>query len=357
MRSISRQEWLIYGAYGYTGELILEEALDNGRHPILAGRNGAKLKTLADKHGLNYRVFTVENAIDNLEGAGTLINCAGPFELTSEPMMDACLERGLNYFDITGEITVFQAAHKRNDAAVKAGVIICPGVGLDIVPTDCIAAKLKDELPDASQLELAFDFGTLPSMGTAVTAIQGIGLGGMVREKGELKAVGHARYIRKVPFPNSPQWAASVPWGDVFTSQISTGIPNAVVYTALPWTVCWALKVVNPIRNCLSGPKVQKGLTALAGKFLDDGPNEIARINHRTRFWGRVTTEDGRECTCTIVAPSTYAMTAELAIAIALKSETWDGEGGYFTASMLVGADFLTDRSGYKVELLKGQAK
>lgn len=347
----NREDWIIYGAYGYTGELVLEEALAQGRRPILAGRNEAKLKPIADTHGLPYRVFSVEAAAQNIDGAGTLINCAGPFDVTSEPMMDACLERGLNYFDLTGEIAVFQAAHARHNAALQAGVILCPGVGFDIVPTDCLAAMLQQQLPDATLLELAFDFGTLPSMGTTVTGIQAIGLGGFIRENGSVKNVGHGYRLRKIPFPGKTQWGTSVPWPDIFTSQISTGIPNAIVYAALPLLACWTFKLINPIRGFLASPGMQKRLISLAGKFLNAGPDEAARAKHRTRFWGRVTTDDGRECSGTIVGPSTYALTADTAIGIALLSESRDGTGGYFTPSMLVGADFLHARKGYKVEL------
>ena len=351
MKPENRQDWIIYGAYGYAGKLVLEEALAQGRRPIIAGRTEAKLKPIAESHGLQYRAFNVEDAAQNIDGAGTLINCAGPFDVTSEAMMDACLERNLNYFDLTGEISVFQAAHARHDAAQQAGIILCPGVGFDIVPTDCLAALLKQQLPDATLLELAFDFGTLPSMGTTVTAIQTIGLGGLIRENGQQKNVGHGYRIRKIPFPESAQWSTSVPWGDIFTSQISTGIPNAIVYAALPLMACWTFRLINPVRGFLARPGIQKRLISLAGKFLSAGPDAATRAKHRTRFWGRVTTEDGRECSGTIVGPSTYVLTADTMIAIALQSESWDGDGGYFTASMLVGADFLTNRKGYKVEL------
>ncbi|MFA9562367.1 MAG: saccharopine dehydrogenase, partial [Nitrospirota bacterium] len=143
----------------------------------------------------------------------------------------------------------------------------------------------------------------------------------------------------------------SVPWGDIFTSQISTGIPNAIVYAALPLLACWMFKLINPIRGFLARPGMQKRLISLAGKFLSGGPDAATRAKHRTRFWGRVTTNDGRECSGTIVGPSTYVLTADTTIGISLQSESWEGDGGYFTASMLVGANFLNARKGYKVEL------
>jgi short subunit dehydrogenase-like uncharacterized protein len=348
-----RKNWTIYGAYGYTGELVVQEAIKQGRKPVLAGRTEASLKQLSEKYDLPIRAFSVEDAADYLDGIGTLINCAGPFEVTAEPVMDACLKHGVHYFDITGEIPVFQAAYKRHDAAVKAKTVLCPGVGFDIVPTDCLAALLKLELPDATRLELAFDFGTPPSMGTTRTAIQNIGEGCLIREEGKLKNVKLGYRIRKVPFPGSDLWTVSLPWGDVFTAHISTGIPNVIVYGALPRFVCWLTRWSNPFRALLSRPGLQKWMISQAGKFLDDGPDEKTRADTHTEFWGRLSTDDGRECSGTISGPSVYDLTAETAVAIALKAEDDARGGGYFTASMLVGADFLSNRDGYKVEKLQ----
>lgn len=348
---MNRETWMIYGAYGYTGELVVREMLAQGRHPILAGRNEAKLKVLAEDYRLPFRVFTTSEATEQLDDVRLVINCAGPFASTAEPMMDACLAQGVHYLDITGEISVFQAAHKRHQAAVDAGVILCPGVGFDIVPTDCLAALLKRSLPEATHLELAFEFGSLPSLGTTRTAIQNIGAGCLIRENGELKRVVLGYRIRKIPFPRAELWAVSLPWGDVFTSQISTGIPNAIVYGALPRAACWAMRLTNPIQSILARPFAQKMLIALAKKFLTNGPDKVIREKTKSSFWGRVTTIDGREQTATITGPSAYLMSAELAVAIAREAESHKPPGGYFTASMLVGADFLSNREGYRVEI------
>lgn len=143
--STNHQDWIIYGANGYTGKLVVKEALKQGKRPILAGRSEEKLKPLAEKHCLSLRPFGAEEATAHLDGVGTLINCAGPFSRTAEPMMDGCLARSIHYFDVTGEIPIFQAAHRRHQEAKDAGVILCPGVGFDIVPTDCLAALLGNK--------------------------------------------------------------------------------------------------------------------------------------------------------------------------------------------------------------------
>jgi short subunit dehydrogenase-like uncharacterized protein len=265
--------------------------------------------------------------------------------------MDACINNKAHYFDISGEISVYQAAHSRDDRAGKAGVVVCPGAGFDIVPTDTLAALLARELPQASHLELAFNFGSLPSQGTARTAIINIGDGGLIRKDGELTPVGLGYHVSKIAFPNGAKTAVSLPWGDVFTAYHSTGIPNTLVYCALPAALCWGQKLTNPIRGLLARPFMQRMLLGLMEKFLDAGPTEETRATAGTEFWGRAKAADGREVSATLTGPSVYVMTAELSVAAALHAETTSPDGGYYTASKLLGADFLSDRAGYKVEV------
>ncbi|MCH2899060.1 hypothetical protein K3W01_15090, partial [Listeria monocytogenes] len=76
---------------------------------------------------------------------------------TSTPMIAACRAAGTHYVDITGEIAVFEQAPAGDAEAREAGIVVCPGVGFDVIPTDCLAACLKEALPDAQRLALGFD--------------------------------------------------------------------------------------------------------------------------------------------------------------------------------------------------------
>jgi short subunit dehydrogenase-like uncharacterized protein len=351
MSNENEKTWLIYGAYGYSGELIVQEAISKQRRPVVAGRNETKTRAVAEKFGLPYRVFAASGAGKNLQGIDILINCAGPFAQTAAPMMDACIEHGVHYYDISGEISVYQAAHARHELACKAGVVLCPGTGFDIVPTDTLAALLAEQLPEATHLELAFNFASLPSQGTARTAIGNIGAGGLIRKNGELTPVGLGYRISKIPFPKGTKTAVSMPWGDVFSAYHSTEIPNTLVYCAMPAALCWSQKLTNPIRGFLARPLMQRLLCSMVAKFLDAGPDENSRKIAGTEFWGKAIAANGKQVSGSMTAPSVYVMTAELSVAIALHTETLAPCGGYFTASKLLGADFLKGRNGYKVSI------
>ena len=109
--------WMVYGANGYTGELIAREAARRGLKPILAGRSPGKIAPLASELGLEARVFDLGDVAPQtaaaLEGVSLVLHCAGPFSATSAPMIAACLRAHAHYFDITGEISVFEHAMGR----------------------------------------------------------------------------------------------------------------------------------------------------------------------------------------------------------------------------------------------------
>jgi short subunit dehydrogenase-like uncharacterized protein len=337
---------MIYGAYGYTGELVVREAAKRGLRPVIAGRSAAKLEPLAKELRLEHRTFPVEDASAHLDGIGTLINCAGPFSQTAAALTGACIAGRVHYVDVTGEIPALAHCHGLDAAAREAGVILCPGAGFDVVPTDCLAAELKARMPDAVSLTLAFSFGTQPSVGTAKTTIEGLKTGGMIRRDHVLTPVPDGYDIRRIPFPQGERWGATVPFGDVFTAGVSTGIPNIMVYSATPFMGAMMMRIANPLRRLLASEFVQTRLTRLVERKLSGGPDAQARAEQRTEFWGEVVDAGGHRLSLGFTAPNVYALTVDTVLEIAAHCGAQTGKAGFFTPSMLMGRDFVTSRPG-----------
>ena len=182
---------LIYGCYGYTGKLICELLKDSRYQIILAGRDAEKVAAMAASYQWEGRSFTLddeETLCSTLSEVKMTIHCAGPFQHTAQPMLAACIKTGTHYTDITGELNVFEYAAQLNSKAALSGVMILPGTGFDVVPSDCLSNWLYNKMPDADSLTLALysPDGKL-SHGTARTVIENIGEGGKIRENGELK--------------------------------------------------------------------------------------------------------------------------------------------------------------------------
>jgi short subunit dehydrogenase-like uncharacterized protein len=282
---------LIYGASGYTGELLAQEAVRRGHRPTLAGRSRQKLEPLADRLGLPLAIADLEDASGlrrAIDGHALVLHAAGPFIQTSLPMVKACLELGAHYLDITGEIPVFEQTFAHDAQARHRGVALIPGVGFDVVPTDCLAAYVADRLDDAEALDIAFDAVGSPSAGTLVTTLGGLEQGGMVRRGGELQYWPLGKGAQTVRFPHEPKMAVPIPWGDLVTAFHTTGIPEITTYMALPPVEIVLLRAVTPLlRLGLRSTRVRDLLAAAIRKAVK-GPDETSRATDRSFVWARV---------------------------------------------------------------------
>src|SRR5215467_14583047 len=268
----NRAGWLIYGASGYTGHLVALEARRQGLYPVLAGRRAGPIETLAEDLGLPARVFDLGDAraaAAALADMAVVSHCAGPFSTTSAQMIDACLRSRTHYVDITGELDVFLAAQRRHADAQAAGIVICPGVGFDVIPTDCMAAVLKEAQPDATHLVLAFDARGPMSPGTARTMVRSLRLGkhgSRVRRNGVLEEVPLPPRWRNIDFAGGSATAIAIPWGDLATAWFSTGIPNIETYAAVPRAVAIASRALNWVRPLLKSAPGRTLLQWLANR-------------------------------------------------------------------------------------------
>jgi saccharopine dehydrogenase (NAD+, L-lysine-forming) len=339
----SSADVLIYGANGYTGALIAEQAVESGLAPIVAGRNAEEVQRLASRLGLPHRVFGLASPDEveaGIAGASLVLHCAGPYSTTSRPMVDACLKKSAHYLDITGELRVLESVLSRDAEARAAGVVLLPAVGFDVVPTDCMAAKLHAELPGAVRLELAFSGGLAPSPGTAKTAVEGLHIGALVRRDGQFVTL-KAPLTREIPFGDSPQFAMSIPWGDLVTAHYSTGIPTITVYTVVPRGVARMAPMLRFWSPVLRVPSVIKFLQREVEKRAK-GPSPEQRASFRMWVWGRVEDEGGRAVEGHLDIPEGYRLTVMAALESAKRVLSGDVMPGATTPSRAFGADFVT---------------
>ena len=339
--------WLLYGANGYTGELIAREAVRRGLAPVLAGRSAERIAPLARELVLEHRVADLGDtgALDDaVRGMSAVLHCAGPFAHTSRAMVDACLRAGAHYLDITGEIPVFEACAARGDEARRAGVMLLPGVGFDVAPTDCLAAHLKRRLPTATHLALGFQVAASVSRGTARTAIENIHRGGMVRVDGRLTPIATGSRTRTIDFGRGPVTAAAIPWGDVATAFHSTGIPNVEVYMAAAGSAATMLSVSRMIRPLLGLPPVQALLKAAVGR-APRGPSLDERTRGRSDLWGEAR-DASTTVTSRLVTPESYALTVQTALLAVTKTLAGGARPGFRTPSLAFGADFILEIAG-----------
>ncbi len=333
---------LLYGATGFTGKLIAREARARQAGVVLAGRNPNTLKAVARQFDLPWRTFDLADRgkLDAaLKGVSVVLNAAGPFSATARPIADACLAGGAHYLDITGEIDVFEALFARDAEAKRAGVTLMPGVGFDVVPSDCLAAHLKRRLPDATHLTLYLAAGFNVSRGTAKTAIEGIANGARARRNGRLVMLGRPD-TGSCDFGRGLRPTIQIPWGDLSTAFHSTGIPNIEVHVEAPPTLQALALTPGFLRSLLALPPAQLFLKALADR-QPEGPSDEARRRRRSILVGMARNAKGEAVRTRLKAPEGYTLTARTSLDAAMRVAAGDFKPGFQTPSLAFGPDYI----------------
>jgi short subunit dehydrogenase-like uncharacterized protein len=340
---------LVYGANGYTGKLIAGLCAQYGLRPVLAGRRRSAIAQLATQYRLEHRVFGLEDgaAIDEgLRDIGIVLHCAGPFSRTSRPMADACLRNRAHYLDITGEIEVMESLAARDAEAREAGIMFMPGTGFDVVPSDCLALHLKQQLPSATRLMLGIRGTGGLSHGTATTMLEHRTRGGVIRRDGQLRRVPTAWRTREIDFGDGKlRTAITIPWGDIATAYHTTGIPNIEVYAAVPKATRYAALAARYLGPVLASSFVKERLQ----RRIDArpaGPDEAQLQAGASFVWGRVEDDAGNFAEARLRGPNGYLLTAHTALHILKRVRQGDATPGFQTPARQYGADFILEIAG-----------
>lgn len=338
---------LIYGAYGYTGALVAGQAVKMGMEPVLAGRDPSRLQPLADKLGLDAVTFKVtdEDAVRRtLEPFSVLLNCAGPFVRTWRAMTRACLQTKTHYLDITGELEVIEGCAELDGAARTGGITIMPGVGFDVVPTDCMAAMLVKRLPDASSLTLAFKGMGQASRGTATTAAAYLGDRPIVRRDNKLEArTGNP--FAQIDFGEGPERVVATTWGDVVTAWHTTGVPTIEVFLQPPADMANLLKLPMFVRRFLAS-SLGRPLVDAQLRKMPAGPDEHARAVGRCVIYGRAENPEGDRVERRLTTVEGYRLTSITAATIARIALAGGLPPGFQTPAGALGAEFILSIEG-----------
>jgi short subunit dehydrogenase-like uncharacterized protein len=322
--------------------------LEYGLRPILAGRDAVKLERQATELGVECRISGLNDpeTLDRaLKGVSVVLHCAGPYLHTSKPMVDACLRTGVHYLDLTGEIPVYTALAARDKEAKARGVMVLPGVGFDVVPTDCLAVHLKQRLPSATRLTLAFQTegpAGLPP-GTQRTTIELIPYGNRVRRNGRLELPEQAQKTRSIDFGKGPVLAAWLTWGDVFTAYTSTGIPNIEDYAVLPESARRLLATFNTLRPLFKIALLRNMLK----RWVKPGPTADQRARTVTHVWGEVEDDQGHKAVSRLHGPEAGVVwTTRAALAAVKKVLSGNAPPGFQTPGLAYGPDFVLECEG-----------
>ena len=343
---MQNKTWMLYGCTGYSGKLIAQEAHRRGLKPILAGRSASNTKTLAHELGLPYRVFDLSDPLkikNRIEDCFMLFNAAGPFSATGIPMLEACISTKTHYLSLAGDVPILQEMHGYHARARQADIVLGVGLGFDVIPTDCIAAVLKEAMPDATHLTLGFDGMNTMSAGSTKEFLESLAEPFWARRNGKL--VPFKMQSREERFGDEKKFAMTLVWGDAVSAFYSTGIPNIDIFISASRTLVGVMRALYILRPLFQSSVVRHGLNNLIDKWVD-GPSYSARTSGVTNLFGEVQDSQGNRKRVTLKTASEYELTylgALHGIEHVLKHTP---PGGYYTPSQLLGARAIEEIDG-----------
>lgn len=339
-----KNDFVLYGANGYTGDLIARLCNAYGLRPLLAGRNKEAIQNLASELDLEYSIVDLQDSAgldELLKGQKLVIHAAGPFSKTAKQMVEACIKNQVHYTDINGDISCFELVKSYNQLAKKANCMLMPGVGFDVVPTDSVAKRISETFPQIHSLQLAFaSIGSSVSHGTATTMAEKLGEGGAKRVNGVITKTPLGENGMYVDLGKKHLFVMSIPWGDISTAHHTTGIPNIETFFAVKPTVYkwmkfqrffnWLLQT-NLIRNYVKKKINQRPA----------GPNERMRENGKSLVWGKGINEAGESKIVRLIGPEGYTFTAHASLVIAKEILQGNWASGYQTPAGHYGSELV----------------
>lgn len=346
------KSFLIYGANGFVGREAAALAVSQGHRPIVAGRSQAAVEALAAALGLEARVFALDQAdsMDRaLEGVTAVLHCAGPYQNTFRPMVEGCLRSRVHYLDLTGELSVYLGLMRYDAEAREKGVMILPGAGFDVVPTDCLAAHLHGRLPSATRLTLAFQTrgprGFPP--GTANTFAANLQEPVRVLHDGRVVEANDQTKTRMIDFGRGPRLSSLATWGDLVMAHRSTGITHIEEYLAYSERQRQLLAVRQALRPLFRFRVARRFMRRL----VPTGSTAEERATATTSIWGEVIDEAGRTAIARMHGPEAGVVwTTRAALSILAHILAGDAPPGFQTPATAYGFALALEAEGVSWE-------
>ncbi|KZX53179.1 hypothetical protein A3711_15940 [Erythrobacter sp. HI00D59] len=225
---------MIYGAAGYTGRMVSANAEAAGIDLVVAGRpQGAeRIAALAAELRCDFRLFAADDEIareEALSDIAVLLNCAGPYKYTAEPLMRACLATKVHYLDIAAELDSYRLAERLDSEATSAGVMLLPGSGGSVAMLGSLAGHAAKRVSRPHRLAIALQVAGGFSRGSAISASENVTTE-CLRRADNLLTPRDPGEVREFDFGDGPTACFPVTLPDLITIWRTTDIPNIETY-------------------------------------------------------------------------------------------------------------------------------
>ncbi len=226
----------VYGASGHTGKFVLSELARRGLKAVAVGRSAAKLVE-AGTQAAEIREASIEdaNSLDRaFFGAAAVINCAGPFLDTADPVAAAALRAGAHYFDVTAEQASALSTYETfdNDAR-QAGLAFIPAMGFYGGFADLLVSALLGDWDSVDDIRIGIALDSWhPTIGSRNTGERNTARR-LVVANGHLSPVPLPAAVQEWTFlqPFGPQQVIEQPFSEI--SVINRHLRSTEIHTYL----------------------------------------------------------------------------------------------------------------------------
>ena len=159
MSNLNKYDFVIYGATGFTGKLVVEYAInqyanDNKISWAIAGRNNEKLEHVQEKYNLPSNIGKIvvdsndQNSIDEMVSqTKCVLTTVGPYQLYGEKIVKTCISTGTDYVDLCGEPGfMHKIISECSTEAKETGARVVFSCGFDSIPFDLGVLFVQEEV-------------------------------------------------------------------------------------------------------------------------------------------------------------------------------------------------------------------
>lgn len=346
----------LFGATGYTGELIAH-ALDREKLPFrIAGRSAEKLNALSSSLVSKPSCLVVDlsrnPAYDHLtRDTQVLINCVGPFTDLGERVLRQAALSGVHYLDPSNELGYVLRMQSYHRMAENSKSIVIPACGFEVALSDC-AANLLNEDPSTvfDEIHVIYQMtGTTPSLGTRRSALRSLATSWVSYQNGQWKGVAPVSRKRTFHSNGKPIHALSIPSCESVTFPAHIKVKTISVWMSVNRIQALVGPVLIPyyarFLRSIAGPLLQKWIAFGA-------PDPRKNASQIAPFWIQVVARLGNENKIAQVQGThPYHLTAEILTTAARRLlREPPSMYGVLPPSRLLGDQFLEYAKSWDIE-------
>ena len=346
---------VVYGATGFTGRLVAETLASRGHEVIVAGRDPARTRELAESIGAPWRSAWIDDPpklAAAFADAALVLSCAGPFSELGEPVLEAALTAGAHFADISGEQAYARRIYERYESrARRERRAIVSGLAFEPAVADWAAAlaaaalgpgRLDEVLVGYAHSRVPLTPGVLESLRATLAAPAST----WSRDRWEPSVLGSAQELVAFPAPFGERLTVAGPFAAAIT--IPRHIDTQAVRTLVSVGQATPGRKLALKLAAAAAPAVARSpLTAEIGALAPARPtaDDLAGARVAVVAEARRGFERARYA---LVGPNFYQLTAEIACLVA--PAIIDREGALAPAELLEPSQAL-ESLGERVEI------